>query len=70
MGETPRVASVTLKDIAQDVGYWTRILRGAPDDFSVRSKAITGLENLVEVLRGYNSAGFMIAPGTCVETEN
>lgn len=69
MGEKPRVASVTLRDIAEDVGYWTRILRQAPNDVSVRSKAIAGLENLVEVLQGYDSAGFMIAPGGSVQPE-
>jgi len=61
-----RPASVTLRDLADDLAYFVKVLeatRNEQPDREVMSTAIQGLRSLHEVIEGYAGAGFRIEPG-------
>lgn len=61
---TSRPASVTLRDLADDLAYFVKVLESAHEssDRSVASTAIQGLRSLHEVIEAYAIGGFRIEP--------
>ena len=61
-GSPNKPASVTLRDLADDLEFWAHQVRqiGMPGTDEVQKKCVQGLDNLIEVLRGYSAAGFTI----------
>ena len=60
-----KTASVTLKDLADDLDYWTTQVSqfGLPGTEELHKKAVEGIQSLAEVIRGYAEAGFRIDSG-------
>ena len=60
--ENSRPASVTLRDLADDLEYWSQQAGqiGLPGTDETQKLLVEGLTNLVEVLRGYSAAGFRL----------
>ncbi len=62
MAMNSKPASVTLRDLADDLEYWAQQAGqiGLPGTDETQKLLVEGLTNLVEVLRGYSAAGFTI----------
>ena len=60
-----KTASVTLRDLADDLDYWTTQVSqfGLPGTEELHKKAVEGIQSLAEVIRGYAEAGFRIDSG-------
>jgi len=65
MATPSKPASVTLRDLADDLDHWvTQVSQfGLPGTELLHEKAVNGLRSLAEVIRGYDDAGFRIEPG-------